>query len=455
MSFTSIMGNLHRGIIGARVYTSIAVQSGLAFATCALLVACGGSSGSPSGGNILVKVTPSTFTMGIGSNYQFAATVTGASDTAVSWKVNGVAGGNSSVGSIDPAGFYIAPGSIPAGAITVTAVAHADGTTQGSAAITLLPADPLGAANGQPVTCPTSTGISLAGTCYAVALSCPGTTDLNGYLWVNTPSGTPVGTVMLTTGGDGSGLYWPGFTYGSNVVNSLVQAGYITVQTAFGGDFTGSQPNGWVTGPGGLRRVACRYATLAKWVKDNINPSGAAMCATGNSGGSALIGYALAHYNAGSIFNMVEATSGPPISRLDYSCECNQPDVPDPCGTATLSQCAGLTNAQKYIDPAYTSPICSQAVQSHSTTNSAQFLSDSILSPEATMAYPNTVVHFVWGGQDLSSAPAMGQAWQQAITEQLIPPSTAFACVADAPHTLPDAQDGAQEIVNDIVHYCR
>src|ERR1051326_2029387 len=153
MSFTSIMGNLHRGIIGARVYTSIAVQSGLAFATCALLVACGGSSGSPSGGNILVKVTPSTFTMGIGSNYQFAATVTGASDTAVSWKVNGVAGGNNSVGSMDPAGFYIAPGSIPAGAITVTAVAHADGTTQGSAAITLLPADPPGTGNR-----PTGTG---------------------------------------------------------------------------------------------------------------------------------------------------------------------------------------------------------------------------------------------------------------------------------------------------------
>jgi hypothetical protein len=395
--------------------------------------------------------------MGVGSNLQFTAAVTGSSNTAVNWQVNGTAGGSASAGSIDSTGLYIAPGTIPSGAVTVTAVAQADGTKQASAAVTLLPSDPLGTANGQTIpSCPTSVGINLTGgTCYSVALSCPGTSDLNGYLWVDMPSGTPVGTVMLTTGGNGSGLYWPDFTYGQNVIKGLLAANFITVQTAFGGDFTGSQPNGWVTGPGGLRRVACRYATLAKWVKDKISPSGAAICATGNSGGSALIGYALAHYNGESIFKMVEPTSGPPISRLDYSCECNQPDLPDPCGgTALLSQCAGLANAQKYIDPAYNSPICSQAVQSHSTANSAQFLSDSILSPEAALAYPNTVVHFLWGGQDLSSAPVMGQAWQQAITDQLIPPSTAFACVADAPHTLPDVQDAALRIVTDITTYC-
>jgi hypothetical protein len=396
--------------------------------------------------------------MGVGSNLQFTAAVTGSSNSAVNWQVNGTAGGSASAGSIDSTGLYIAPGNIPSGPVTVTAVAQADGTTQASAAVTLLPADPLGTANGQTITCPTSVGISLAGgTCYSVALSCPGTSDLNGYLWVDSPTGTPVGTVMLTTGGNGSGLYWPDFTYGQNVVQGLLAANYITVQTAFGGDFTGSQPNGWVTGPGGIRRVACRYATLAKWVKDNIslNPSGASICATGNSGGSALIGYALAHYDGEAIFKMVEPTSGPPISRLDYSCECNQPDLPDPCGgTALLSQCAGLTNAQKYIDPAYNSPICSQAVQHSSTANSARFLSDSVLSPEATLAYPNTVVHFLWGGQDLSSAPVMGQAWQKAITDQLIPPSTAFACVADAPHTLPDVQDAALRIVTDITTYC-
>jgi len=346
-----------------------------------VLAGCGGSSSSPPPpAGISVKVAPSSFTMGVGSNYQFAATVTGASNTAVNWEVNGVAGGNTSVGTIDNAGLYIAPVAIPSGAITVAAVAQADGVSKGTAVVTLKLTDPLGTASGQQISCPTGPGISIGGTCYSVALSCPGTTDLNGYLWVNVPAGAALGTVLLTTGGNGEGLYWTSFVYGSNVVNNLLQAGYITVQTSFGGDFTGSQPNGWVTGPGGIRRVACRYATLAKWVQDKINPSGTALCATGNSGGSALIGYALAHYGIASIFKMVEATSGPPISRLDNSCECNQPDLPDPCNPSqSLTQCAGLMNAQNYIDPAYTAPICSQAVQSQSTANSAQFLSDSTL----------------------------------------------------------------------------
>jgi hypothetical protein len=48
----------------------------------------------------------------------------------------------------------------------------------------------------------------------------------------------------------------------------------------------------------------------------------------------------------------------------------------------------------------------------------------------------------------------MGHLWQDAITQQVIPKSNAFACVADAPHPLADVLDGAQQIVTDIVQYC-
>jgi hypothetical protein len=398
----------------------------------------------------MVSVTPSTFTTGIGSNYQFFATVTGTSSTGVTWNVNGVTGGNAAVGTIDNTGLYIAPTSIPSGAITIQAVSEANAASSGSAAVTLTPTDTLGTATGQQITCPANTGITIGGTCYSVALSCPGISNLNGYLWVNSPTETPIGAVMLTSGGNSDGLYSPTYVYGSTVISGLLQAGFITVQVSFGGLFTSNQPHGWQTGPGGMRRVACRYATLAQWVHDNIDPSSAPLCATGNSAGAALIGYSLAHYNASSILTMVEPTSGSPISRLDYSCECNQPDLPDPCDTSQLlQQCAGLMNAEKYIDPAYSSPICSEAVQTQSTAHAAEFLSDSTLSPEATLAYPNTSVHFVWGGQDFSSAPVMGQEWQKVITT-----SNAYSCVADAPHNMADVLDGAQQIVNDIVAYC-
>jgi hypothetical protein len=444
----------------ASIPRNIAVRDVLALLACATLMGCGGSSGStpPPVGNIVVKVAPSSFTMGIGSNYRFAATVTGTTNTAVNWEVNGAAGGNATVGTIDSTGLYIAPGSIPNETILVTAVAQADGVSNGSATVTLSLTDPVGTGAGtaasDTITCPSGSGITIGGTCYSVALSCPGIADLNGYLWVNQPAVAVVGTVLLTGGANSEGLYADPniYTFGADVVNGLLAAGYVTVQTSFGGKFTTSQPFGWQTGPGGVRRVACRYATLAKWVQDNIGPSGAPVCATGNSAGAGLIGYALAHYGATSIFKMVEPTSGPPFSRLDYSCECNQPDLPNPCVSGgTLTQCVGLLNAQKYLDPAYPTPICSAAVQNHSTANSAQFLSDSILSPEATLSYPNTSVHFVWGGLDTSSAPVMGQEWEEVITPTS---SRAFACVADAPHDLANAQDGALQIVTDIVNDC-
>jgi serine protease len=70
---------------------------------------------------------------------QFTATVANAgSNTTVTWQVNGVAGGNSTVGTISSAGLYSAPAAIPSPAtVTVTATAAADATRSGSAAVTV------------------------------------------------------------------------------------------------------------------------------------------------------------------------------------------------------------------------------------------------------------------------------------------------------------------------------
>jgi hypothetical protein len=101
------------------------------------------------------------------------------------------------------------------------------------------------------------------------------------------------------------------------------------------------------------------------------------------------------------------------------------------------------------VDPAYAKPICSQAVQTHSTANDATFLSDSILSPDAVLNYPSTHVHFLWGGQDLSSASLSGDLYMQSITR-----TTGYACVADAPHDLFSVLDAAQQVATDIENDC-
>jgi len=65
--------------------------------------------------------------------------VSGATNTSVSWTVNGITGGSASVGFITPAGVYSAPQILPASAtVTITAQSAADSTKQASATISIL-----------------------------------------------------------------------------------------------------------------------------------------------------------------------------------------------------------------------------------------------------------------------------------------------------------------------------
>jgi uncharacterized protein (DUF1800 family) len=100
---------------------------------CSGLVNNGG--GNPQPGQLLV--TPSSATMRGGDTQTFSASVDGKS-SAVSWSVNGVAGGNATVGTITAAGFYTAPEFPPTpNSITIGAVETSDATKQASGSITL------------------------------------------------------------------------------------------------------------------------------------------------------------------------------------------------------------------------------------------------------------------------------------------------------------------------------
>ena len=69
---------------------------------------------------------------------QFTATVHNATVTTVTWRVNGIAGGNTVVGTISSKGLYTAPKSVPSPAnMTVTAVSAADPTKSASAIVTV------------------------------------------------------------------------------------------------------------------------------------------------------------------------------------------------------------------------------------------------------------------------------------------------------------------------------
>jgi serine protease len=87
---------------------------------------------------VALAVTPANATVAAGGTQTFTATVTNTSNTAVTWSVNGVAGGNSTVGMVSAAGVYTAPASVPSPAtVTVTATSVADATKSASAQVTI------------------------------------------------------------------------------------------------------------------------------------------------------------------------------------------------------------------------------------------------------------------------------------------------------------------------------
>jgi uncharacterized protein (DUF1800 family) len=101
-----------------------------------------------------VKVSPATAQVRDGGAQQFVAAVTGSSNTAVTWAVNGVTGGNSSSGTITASGLYQAPANLPnPNSIKVTATSEADSRAFDSATATLeYPIPTLGSVSPQTIT---------------------------------------------------------------------------------------------------------------------------------------------------------------------------------------------------------------------------------------------------------------------------------------------------------------
>jgi hypothetical protein len=101
--------------------------------------------------NITVVVSPTTPTVPNFGRQQFSAAVSGTSNTAVNWSVNGTPGGSLQFGFISSSGLYFAPGGVPTKSngsggsttttLTVTAVSQASASASGSTTVTLMPAN--------------------------------------------------------------------------------------------------------------------------------------------------------------------------------------------------------------------------------------------------------------------------------------------------------------------------
>ena len=174
----------------------------------ALLAGCGGGSSSSTHNQQPTITVAGGNQVRLGSTDTFAATVTNLTNAAVTWQVNGVVGGNSTLGTINGSGVYTPPATIPtSNTETVTAVSVASPSTSGSAQVTILnPIPVITSASATPVS-GTSYTLEVVGTGFVtgaqiqaggagITTNFVSSTDLQAA--VNIPSGTTNLSVVVT-----------------------------------------------------------------------------------------------------------------------------------------------------------------------------------------------------------------------------------------------------------------
>jgi YVTN family beta-propeller protein len=192
-----------------------------------ILLLAGLASACHSGNNttVMVSVTPSTASLTLQGTNQFTATVTNATDTTVTWQVNGVTGGNTTCGTISTNGLYTAPTILPgstacaggtstatacttttngtntanSGCVLITAVSNQDNRATSTASVTLT--------SGVTITV-TPTGSATCGTMEHLSFiaTVSGSSNRKVNWFVNTTQGgnTTLGMITSTTTGDGT-----------------------------------------------------------------------------------------------------------------------------------------------------------------------------------------------------------------------------------------------------------
>jgi uncharacterized protein (TIGR03437 family) len=245
------------------------------------------------------------------------------------------------------------------------------------------------------------------------------------------PSGGAIrGTVVFSSGSSGTGFYEGN---SGPLFQSLTAIGFRVVDRAWAG------PSGWVTSEGGFRKQSCRYATLLTWIRDRIHTQGK-FVVSGNSGGSAEIGYALTTWQRGDIIDLAVPTSGPPISRLDYGCT-------NPPPSEWLTLCTGI------LPPGSLecTPICSYGAgrgvcnQASSAPTLEILRNDSVVHPDAVLNYSKTRVHFLYGKRDCGESVPQGLTWATNVTSQKV-----IEFVPNTPHVMASTAEGRAAIVNAI-----
>lgn len=130
-SASSTSGQLSASLALANGNHAIVIRawdsSGFYFSSSESITVSSGTTG------VSVSISPTSATLAPNATQQFTATVSGSSNTSLTWSVDGVLGGSSASGNISTSGLYTAPST--AGSHTVTATSVADSSKSADATV--------------------------------------------------------------------------------------------------------------------------------------------------------------------------------------------------------------------------------------------------------------------------------------------------------------------------------
>ncbi len=266
---------------------------------------------------------------------------------------------------------------------------------------------PLGAAvSSGTIPCPAGTGPTANSSCLSLVVSCPSIASAAATLRITRPSsaGSTRGTVVLTTGGAGTNFQDSPLTQG--MITTFFNDNLNVVEVRW------DPPGIW--GDPRARTAACRYATAARWIYDNVHVGGRTrlFAAQGTSGGAAQIAFGLANYGIGEFVDLANLGGGPP------NCPLCAP-------TPQVAQEPLLSSAM--------SPTCFSAPNA------------SIREP--VLNYATTIVRSFLGDQDPNSdcTADNARAFSAAITS-----TKSFSIVPNTPHVIESTQTGVDAYVASV-----
>ena len=256
------------------------------------------------------------------------------------------------------------------------------------------------ATGGGGVPCPPGGASGTA--CSSLVVACPSVPGGSATLGITRPASTALnrGTIVLTTGGNGTNFRDSALT--PAMISTFVGDGLTVVQIAW------DPPGIW--GDARARTVACRYATAARWIYDNVHVGGRSrlFAAQGTSGGAAQIAFGLAHYGVSEFLDLANLGGGPP--------------------TCPLCTCDHVTAIEPLLPASLDFDLCSPPPPS---------IRDPLLN------YPATVVQFFVGDQDLGNPTVdHGKRYYDVITS-----AKSYTVVLNTPHVVESSQAGVDAYV--------